>query len=658
MKWKNQRFRIDFISDIFAYAVAVVGFSSSAPHVSWLFSLIFLLLLYISIMKDMTSHFQIPGFILNAVAVIVVFSALFRISAAQVVLPGIETVLLLLALKCLDKNKPRDHLQIYALSILLVAGSSLLSLDSTFFFYLVTLIFILGTANILLAYYRENPKIDFSATELSSIIGHSLFIPLLVLPLTLALFVLLPRTNYPFFSFLNRQSQAGSGFSDQVRLGKISQIQLDDSVVFRAAMERKEDRFLYWRGIVLDDFDGLSWRASPVAYESRQDQNLMGMTVRYTVYLEPAEYQTLFTLDKPIYVNFRNAIRSGNRTFRAREQLSKKTSYGGVSVLTDTEPAAAPERGRYLLLPPLSEEIRFLGATIGRGRKEAEIPAAIVAYLNRAPFRYSLKNLPQSPSPLEDFLLRNHSGNCEYFASSMAVILRSQGIPSRLIGGYRGGYYNELAEYYAIQQRHAHVWVEAYISGRGWVRYDPTPSIPQEDRGAAWRKLIFRLRMTMDIFDYYWNMHLIGYDLQQQYAMLLAVTRYLQMPGFSNINWQQAIPLLAPLPILLLIVALLFRTRGKPRRLWPAREDRMLKRFLALLERQGLHKKEFMGLEEFLTGIPAGALREQAEKFVNIFQGCYYRDVDFTEAEIRSMKSALDLLAKQVKQAKNGSLMV
>jgi len=652
MKWNNHRYRIDAIANIFAYAVAVVGFSSSAPHVSWFFSLTFLLLLLLAIMKDLTPHFQIPGFMMNVVAVIIVFAALFRVSGDQVILPGLETLLLLLALKCLDKNKSRDHLQIYALAILLVAGSSLLSLDSTFFFYLVSLIFLLGTANILLAYFRENPKIDFSALELSSIIGHSLIIPFLVVPLTLALFVLLPRTSYPFFSFLNRQAQAGSGFSDQVRLGKISQIQLDDSLVFRAAMERKEDRFLYWRGIVLDDFDGLSWRASGTAEEARQDQTLRGKTVSYTVYLEPAEYQTLFTLDKPIYVSFRNAIRSGDRTYQAREQLSRKISYGGVSVLTDTEPAAAPERGRYLLLPPLGEEIRLLGGTIGNGRRKAEIPAAVVAYLSRDPFRYSLQNLPQTASPLEDFLLRSHRGNCEYFASSMAVILRSHGIPSRLIGGYRGGYYNEIAGYYSIQQRHAHVWVEAYISDQGWVRYDPTPAIPEEDAGAPWRKLIFKLRMTLDILDYYWNMHVINYDLQQQYALLLTMTNYMQMPEFSNIEWQKAIPLLAPLTILVLIIALLFRTRGKTRRLWRTKEDRLLKRFLALLDRQGLHKKEYMGLEEFLNGMPAGSLKEQAGKFVSIFQGCYYRDLDFTAAEIRSLKSALDRLAKQGKTAK------
>ena len=646
MEWKNRRLRIDVILNIFAYVVAIVGFLSMAPHGGLFFSSAFLLLLFLSIMRDMKLLIMIPAFIVNILAVIVVSVAYFRISGDQIILPGLETLLLLLGLKCLDKNESRDHLQIYALAIFLVAGSSLLSLDSSFFIYLVCLIFLLGVANVLLAYYRENKQIALPFRDLVSVIRHSLIIPLLVVPLTLTLFVLLPRTSYPFFSFLNRQAQAGSGFSDHVRLGNISQIQLDDSLVFRAAMERKEERFLYWRGIVLDDFDGLSWRASDEDHEERQNQALKGKAVTYTVYLEPSEYQTLFTIDKPLYVNFRNAIRDADLTFRAPQQISKKISYGGVSVITDTEPAVIRDRERYLLLPPGKEEIRRLGERIGGSKREGEIPPAILAHLLNAPFRYSLKELPQSASPLEDFLFRTHMGNCEYFASAMAVMLRSQGIPARLIGGYRGGYYHEIGQYYSIQQRNAHVWVEAYIRDRGWVRYDPTPSVAVENNGFTLKQLIFRLRMTMDILDYYWNRHVINYDLQQQYAIVMAITKHLQRPKLSNVQWQKALPLLVMLLVMPLLATILFRIGSNYRKLWPTREERLLKRFLALMEKQGLHKPYFNGLEEFLAAAPPGPCKEKSLEFVRIFQDCFYHDRELTKADIQRLESILTHLGK------------
>ena len=74
--------------------------------------------------------------------------------------------------------------------------------------------------------------------------------------------------------------------------------------------------------------------------------------------------------------------------------------------------------------------------------------------------------MPLTTHPVEDFLFKYRYGNCEYFASAMAVMLRMSGIPSRLVGGYRGGYYIEVGKYYLIPEKNAHVWVEAYIDNK------------------------------------------------------------------------------------------------------------------------------------------------------------------------------------------------
>jgi hypothetical protein len=93
--------------------------------------------------------------------------------------------------------------------------------------------------------------------------------------------------------------------------------------------------------------------------------------------------------------------------------------------------------------------------------------------------------------PIEDFVANHHSGHCEYFASALVMMLRSQGIPARMVVGFRGGEYNALGDYYQVLQRNSHAWVEAYLPPDearsesppgaelsplgGWLRLDPTP---------------------------------------------------------------------------------------------------------------------------------------------------------------------------------------
>ncbi|MFQ5733480.1 MAG: DUF3488 and DUF4129 domain-containing transglutaminase family protein [Planctomycetaceae bacterium] len=81
--------------------------------------------------------------------------------------------------------------------------------------------------------------------------------------------------------------------------------------------------------------------------------------------------------------------------------------------------------------------------------------------------------------PVIEFLEHRKTGHCEYYATSLALLLRVAGVPSRLVGGFKGGERNQLSGYYEIQQRHAHAWVEAYLNG-DWVTLDATPASRDE----------------------------------------------------------------------------------------------------------------------------------------------------------------------------------
>jgi hypothetical protein len=117
-------------------------------------------------------------------------------------------------------------------------------------------------------------------------------------------------------------------------------------------------------------------------------------------------------------------------------------------------------------------------------------------------------------SPIEEFLFRYHSGQCEYFASSMVLMLRSQGIPARLVTGFLGGEYNPFEGYFMVRQSNAHAWVEAYLPGEGWHIFDPTPpaGLPSAEQGGAWSLA----RQAWDYVLFRWDRYVLTYGLYDQ----------------------------------------------------------------------------------------------------------------------------------------------
>lgn len=153
--------------------------------------------------------------------------------------------------------------------------------------------------------------------------------------------------------------------------------------------------------------------------------------------------------------------------------------------------------------------------------------------LSAAPFEYSLNRPPPAPGvdPIEDFVTRNRSGHCEYFASALALMLRSQGIPARLVIGFRGGEWNPLSSFFDVRQLHAHAWVEAYLEPNqipdsqrlagvvlhhgAWLVLDSTP----EGHAGANVDTDSWLASFEDLGDYVsqlWNSYVVGLNSDRQ----------------------------------------------------------------------------------------------------------------------------------------------
>ena len=116
--------------------------------------------------------------------------------------------------------------------------------------------------------------------------------------------------------------------------------------------------------------------------------------------------------------------------------------------------------------------------------------------------------------PLANFLFERRQGHCEYFASSMAVMLRSLGIPSRVVNGFRTGEFNDLTSQYVVRASNAHSWVEAYFPGHGWIAFDPTPGASMPVR-TGWS----RIGLYIDAMASFWRDWVVNYDAGHQQAM-------------------------------------------------------------------------------------------------------------------------------------------
>jgi protein-glutamine gamma-glutamyltransferase len=628
--------RIDNLVNIITYLIVCIACGSVVRYINPFIATSFILLCIVSVYIETGKYNHLPSFILTLASIAMIVLLFLRIDSTDFVMPSLEAVVILISIKLLQKKQFRDYMQIYAMSLLLLAGSTLISIDIFFLLYFISLVLLLNCATVALAYYSEDASWEFDYRTALKIIGKTSLIALIAIPMTGLFFIILPRTNYPLLSFLNLGKTSRTGFSDQVHLGEVSDIQANNEVVFRAQMARQHDDDLYWRGIVLDHFNGKVWKSTaqtPLAGEFQGD----GSRVQQTIYLEPYDNNYLFALDKPVDIQRVTRKRTRTLSYQAEPNISGKIKYLATSIPSRIfkEQLSNPER--YLQVPENpSPRVQNLVGSLVAGKKREQSIDALVSYLRKVDYKYALKNLPLSENPIEDFLVNYKVGNCEYFASSLAIMLRLAEIPSRVIGGYRGGSYNEIGKYYVVTQSEAHVWVEAYLDGKGWMRLDPTPAVMTDARYHKLNELIKRISVALDTINYYWSIFVINYSFKDQLNMISHIARTANQFKM-NINYS-SIGLYGSI-VLVVLVILFLGSQYTFRRRTP--EVKLIDEFIQAMDRHGCHRRSNEGLEEFLSSIMDSDLKHKAHYFIDAFQEIYYRDLPFRKQEIRRLKQLL-----------------
>jgi protein-glutamine gamma-glutamyltransferase len=465
----------------------------------------------------------------------------------------VHLVLFLMVVRLFSLQRPRDHYMLAVLSFLMVLGAAVLTVDSVFLFSFAGFLLVAVIAFVLMEMRHSLAEEHARAQEprIASPYGRMAYVlvataPLLVLLImagSFLIFFLLPRVSSRYLSAYTSTSDLSTGFTDRVQLGRIGQIQQSSAVVMHIEIQNDlEGAYdLKWRGVALNRFDGKMWsnafgqnmlrpgldgryRLAPAADEGAT-RAVPGRRIHYRVLMEPLGANVFFLAERPTTLsgNYRQmSTDAGGAVYNldTAHPINRYDAESELVVPDEDELRLAPNtipRGmdEYLKLPPLDIRISKLAEEITASAPSNYQKAAALERYLRTGFGYTLqlpRHVPEDP--LADFLFERKKGHCEYFASSMAVMLRSLRIPSRLVTGFRTGEFNDLTGQYVVRASNAHSWVEGYFPGSGWVSFDPTPAASLATR-SGWS----RLQLYADAAASFWREWIINYDAEHQRSL-------------------------------------------------------------------------------------------------------------------------------------------
>jgi transglutaminase-like putative cysteine protease len=499
------------------------------------------------------------------------------------------------------------------------------------------------------------------------------------------LFFFFPRFSAGYLGRASFNSSLMSGFTENVELGQIGEIKKNSAVVMRVQTGKPigYDR-LRWRGIALTNFDGKRWTTAEHVNQKLQpgedgwihtadspqksDKPKPGMI--YTVYLEPLATDAIFVPGKVISLkgNFTgdggNSFSAIRRTYILRDPTDTLINpfhnytairYAGFSLLPPMDATklrdASTQYPRditstYLQLPDgLDRRIPELARQATKFSKTPFDKALAIESFLRNRYTYTL-NLTGKPGedPLAHFLFESRGGHCEYFASSMVIMLRTLGIPAREVNGFLPGEYNDLGGDYIVRASDAHSWVEVYFPGQDWQVFDPTPAAAENDAN-----FLTRLGQYADWAQLTWSEWVIGYDFGHQVALAQNLQRgsrdmseslrgwytRQQMRGRRWMkSWHGGISILIPLVVMVFLVVLRFDAlTAMFRRLWlkwqlrsaggaranPHLASKMYAELLRVLARRGLNREVSQTPFEFAAAVDAPNLAPALREFTQIY---------------------------------------
>ncbi len=662
--------------------------------------------------------FVIPRQVTSWLAVIyfLVYFVDFALISHDFLTPTVHLVLFGMCVKLFAVERDRDHIYLAVLSFLMVLSAAILTVDSAFLasfgLFIVLAVFSFmaiemrrssisasNSSSLSFPGLRTRHRTVSSMQRLSASLARTTaVIVIAILSVSTLVFFAMPRVNGGYLSRYAQSDAISTGFSDSVNLGEIGHIQQSSSIVAHIRIEgdTSGDRQIRLRGSVLTNFDGKRWTNPHSGHDvlspgsqlstrftqlARRDDTHIARgahtdLLRYRVLMEPVSTNVIFTIPvaQALIGSFHQILVDEDQAFRSFDNERSAGVYEGVSDVSVPLPTvlyrlATPMPSglsdRYYQLPPnLDPRIPELAHKITDSEPSPYRRAlAIERYLSTQ-FGYTLQLPSQPPAdPLADFLFHRRRGHCEYFASSMVVLLRTVGIPSRVITGFRGAQFNRLNSTYIVRASDAHSWVEAFVPGAGWITFDPTPA------GAApvitfWS----RAQLYLDAAGEFWREWVVNYDPAHQQTLTLSSVQHARNFMDEVRKWyrhqyhrmlesarhlhhaatEDPARLLRPGLILLGLLALIALPVAvmKLQRHWRATSLRKSPRSAASilylrmtrrLARRGYPRSPTQTPSEFAASIPDVKLRDSVLRFTSAYERARYGDSTSAAANLPAL---------------------
>lgn len=650
--------RFSLIWLLLAQAIIVLPHIFRTPAVLLplsLFCVVYLIQIY-------KSRWRMPNQWVKALFVIVSFSLVYWVERRIFSMDGMVLLLIMaFFLKLLELKAKRDLLIAIYLAYFVIATQMLFEQDLISALYLIACL-LLVTAALISTYIQvqQLPK-SYPLKVAAQMLAVSL-------PIMLLAFLVFPRLP-PLWAMPLPSDKGKTGMSDFMQPGSIAELAESDELVFRSEFATQTPPLsdLYWRGVVLEQYDGKQWKEAKT--EAVDDVSLAynmdaAQQYDYQITLEPHQKRWLFALEGvqsfPHKARLQNDYTlQSRRPIYQREQWQLSSALGALKVL----PLSSKQRRINTYLP--AEQNPRMQALAQQWWQENPQPEAyldaVLQHFNQQDFYYTMSPNLLGEHAVDEFLFDSRRGFCEHYTHAFVSLARSVGLPARVIMGYQGGDINPYKQHVTVRQLDAHAWAEVWLENQGWVRFDPTfavaperiergsrDSLSQEERylaksplsavrfgGVVW---LSRFQYRFDQMNYWWHSTVLAYQGEQQNSLLQHVLG-------KDIWLKIAIFIVTTLFLTILLVVALLHWRYRP-----AKKPAQLKlyhQFVRKLAKQGVEKPSNMAAQAFAQ-LAAEQLPEKAEAIQAVTAS--YLTLQYAELTQEQRKRQLLQLKQAVQQ--------
>ena len=577
---------------------------------------------------------------------------------------GVTMLVLLLTCKLLEMHAKRDLFVVIYLGFFLLLTSFFY--QQSIFAAILTLtgVCLLLTAQLSFHYTGSSPPLRQRLKFAGTILG-------LAIPVTIIAFILFPRIQGPLWGLPGDAGSARSGLSSSMAPGNISDLAQSEEIAFRVKFTEDipAKPQLYWRGIVMNLFDGRQWSPDESRRSTRPEQSqdwvsYGGKPVHQEITLEANGQNWLFSLDMPASKpEIEGVAETAANLNRQMESRRTQSSTERIKYTVESYPVYQLEANSSydqhlssLLLPegfnPRTNE--WAASLRQQYTDDLQLIQAVLNHFRKENYVYTLEPPRLGRNSADEFLFNTRAGFCEHYASAFVLLMRAANIPARVVAGYQGGELNSVDGYLEVRQSDAHAWAEVWLAGKGWIRIDPTAAVAPERvqrslnyavprQGLAGLinlspgsiSIFNKMRMQWSAVNNSWNQWVLNYNQNTQKSLLNSL-------GFIKVDWAQVTLLFFIASSLVLAVIALPLMRNRPR---ISALDKVYFSFCRKMEKKTTARVAHEGpqayLERLRLALPANEY-ENAERFMTLYTAARYgKNPGPENMLIRRLKSLL-----------------